>query len=244
MWNQGAGRDVEQPFRFLISTPRPVAEPNHPLGVVQLEGCPSLIELVIGKADPTVRKVANHRRRERAVGLAATVRTENQLVGAGYRGGLFGENGRGEALNPLDVHAGFRGYLRDRPAAAKSLLHLTRTQGAVYSRSRRRRRRRRRDGLVSQIRCTGPIDLFEQIVVELYDEVAGLCTPAAREYQPIVVRGESDEMKLSHRRPRRAEPAVRALLAQSSSLCPLLWGIPGLQMARLWPVFNPWQTCA
>ena len=221
--NEGAGRHIEEPFRLLLSTPRPVAETNHPFGVGQREGGPRRIELVLGQPDPPVGQVANHRGCERSVGLATSRRTENQFMGAGDGGGLLSQNWRRETLHPLDVDSGFRGNLRDGPSAAESPLHLTWAQPAFYPSPRRGRRL---DGLLGRIRHPRFIDLLQQIVVQAYNEVAGFGAAAAREYQPIVVRGESNEMELSHRRPRRAEPACRALPAQNSSLDPVPWGIP------------------
>ena len=78
----------------------------------------------------------------------------------------------------------------------------------------------------------GLFNLLQQIVIQLDDKVAVLRAAAAREYQPIVVRGKSDDVELSHRRPRRAEPAVRALLGQSSSLWPMSWGILGCCLVK------------
>ena len=160
--NERAGRHIEQPFRALLPPSRPVAEANHPLVVGQLEGRPCGVELVLGQPDPPVRKIANHRRRQWPVGLAATGRAKNQFMRPGDRGGLFRQDGRGESLDPLDVDTGFRGYLSDRPSAAKSPLHLTRAKPALYLRPRRGWRRRRRYWRVRRSRL---IYLLEQIVV-------------------------------------------------------------------------------
>lgn len=223
--DQASRHRFKKVLGLLIASSGVVAEANNPLAVAELECGPRRVELFFQEKDSAIREIAPDRRCERPIGLPSSRRVQYQLLSASDRRGLLGENWSGEPFHPFDIDACFGGNLRHRSSPAQPHLHLTRAEGAFNSLSGRWWRSSGRGRQVIDPCQPGLFDLLEQIIIELDDEVAVLCSAPAREYQPIVVRGQSDDVELSHRRPRRAEPAVRALLGQSSSLRRMCWGI-------------------
>jgi hypothetical protein len=215
--HQGARRRVEEPLGFHVTGAMAVSEAYEPLALDELVRRPRRRELVVGEPDAAVRQIPNDRGRKHSVGVASARRAQDYLTGSGDGRRLLRQHRCSETLDPLDRNSRLGRHLGDSAARSQSRLHLPWAERALDASVRMSLFLA---GLwLAVLQSPRRVDLLGQILVQRDDVPPCLRSSPGGEYEPPVIGGESDKVKLSHSAPWRTEPASRALFGQRSSLC-------------------------